>query len=463
MLYRAGTCRGSLLEDKAMWAYQSSHFAKPLGKHWIEIKQRILAITAGVEVSSAIIDYAQRIHPKRALRVRALFDIIDSGNIHVFDKYMRNITGKMKMLEYAKPGKPGRIIGDYTCPASLLGGWIFEKIKESMVHEFNIGRIRCRFVKSPNLQVLDQVFHDLVNSYEPVLVFFSDDACFAVTVDGTRYMYNLDISKCDASHGECVFNRLSQIVEDKTWKIVIDKSIEQCRRWIDVFSPKDNDMGRRKKKMFSYRKHGCPFLSSGWTGTTAINNVAIISIAENIDSCLPSMKGDNIQELLVKAASFAGYLITCEHCTTYPHLQFLKHSPVMSEDGRLTAMLNLGVVFRTLGQCDGDLPGSGDISSRGELFNAAVLKGMCHMGDHAIHDALMKRFPHNVDPRYTYFTQSIMSEDVRPRIMLRDVMERYQIDLSSIDELCLFISSAVVGDRIHSRATESFFKKDYGL
>jgi len=392
-----------------------------------------------------------------------LFDIIDAGNIHVFEKYMRNITGKMKMLEYAKPGKPGRVIGDYTCPASLLGGWIFEKIKESMVQEFYVGRIRCRFVKSPNLQVLDQVFHDLINSYEPILVFFSDDACFATSIDGVRYMYNLDISKCDASHGDCVFQRLSQVVEDNTWKAVLDSSIEQCRRWVDVYSPKDDATGRRKKRMFSYRKSAAPFLSSGWTGTTAINNVAILSIAENIDTSLPFMTRNNIQDMLIDAASLAGYLITCEHCPTYPHVQFLKHSPVMSEDGSVRAMLNLGVVFRTIGQCDGDLPGSGDLGDRGERFNASVLKGMCHMGDHVLHDALRKRFPHNVDARYSYFTQSISSDNTRPRLLLSDILERYQIDISSIDELTMFISSSVVGDRIHSRATEAFFKKDYGL
>jgi len=461
MLFRAGAARGTLLEDQELWRRQVVSCQEG-GNHWEVIKKRVDALLLGKEVQTMIEEYAHMPHPKRKLRIRAYNELRDTGVIHTYCRYTDDITAKMKIPEYAKPGKPGRIIGDYACPASLLAGYMYEQMKEALSSEFMVGNIVCQFVKTPRLSTLDSVFEQLINSRKNVLVFFSDDACFAVTIDGVRRMFNLDISKCDASHGSCIFDIIPTMVSELAWKDLATASVEQCTRWNTVYSPKDPNYGKRKKKLFMYRKCGQPMLSSGWSGTTLINCVAVIKIAEQIAK-LPFDNPETLERDIKLAANSAGYVVTAEFCHSYHSLQFLKHSPVRDASGRLRAILNLGVVLRTLGQCDGDLPGRGDIDRRALEFNSSVIRGMCYMGNHCIHTALRKRFNLHVAPRASFLSSNIVIDRADVEVDDSEVCVRYGIALSDLHELVRYIEYSEIGDRIHCNASARILAVDYGL
>ena len=57
-------------------------------------------------------------------------------------------------------------------------------------------------------------------------------------------------------------------------------------------------------------------------------------------------------------------------------MQFLKHSPVFDVDGKIRAVLNIGVLLRASGVSKGDLPGRGDLRLRAQAFQGALLQGM---------------------------------------------------------------------------------------
>jgi len=322
-------------------------------------------IVASEEVAAHVHDP----HPKKVLREEAWTELIDSGEGYLSSTWLRGkrVRWKMKRDEWAKPGKKPRMIADLGVAASLRGFRVTEYMKRAQSSEnFRYKGGVMAFCKSPDPGEMAKHFMNLINPPgRYYFVYFSDDACLSYRYNGRVYFHNLDISSCDASHTGALFDTLINITPEP-FKNEMRLLVAQCASKLRIISRTDPkrlvDLVPREPKLYS-----------GSTLTTAINNVANISI------CMAIADLDQIRpELIAGAAATAGYIVTGVEPLEFPEdLQFLKHSPVRDSEGYWRAMLNFGVFARASGTCRGDLPGPSTMSllQRGKAFQHALLRG----------------------------------------------------------------------------------------
>jgi hypothetical protein len=398
------------------------------------------------------------VHPKRALRVHAWNTLLKGERHHIGDHlWLRDVLYKMKKQEWAKHGKVPRMIGDLGVSASLQGFRVTKFLKEAMSSEpFLYAGGTIYFCMKPTFDDLSYVFSELLYPTRRFFfVYFSDDACYAINTKDGVFRANLDISACDASHGPAVFGAYPHLV-DGVPREDLTVLVEQCMLPIRVY-----DLANPK----SYVKLQplVPKLYSGSTITTSINNFANIMIAVSIGECC----ADN-ETTIIAAAAAAGYIITVEACEVFEDIQFLKHSPTLDIHGIWRPLLNPGVLLRLSGVAKGDLPGTGDIKTRGRKFQSALLQGTyplasfplinqmrCTAGetDAASMRAVNRQLAHShfglEKETFHYHAQ--------------DVYRRYRLTVAQSEHLDTTFGRATQGEQFSSEAVDLILKKDYGL
>lgn len=403
-------------------------------------------------------------HIKRAERVAAMRDLYEQNRL--FDRlwYMdgKDTEYKFKKFEFAKPGKPGRMIGNLHCPASLQGFRLTNFMKYAFAENpvSTIGGV-MEFIPVPSARELERVFAQLeAPTGRFYMSYFSDDACLALrTKSGKLLRCNLDISSCDASHTQALFDMLVEITP-KRFKEDMRRLVEQCQTVIKIYDQSDH---RRYVKLKP--KHAR--LYSGSTLTTLINNLANILIGRAIAESEINEYAD-----IVTAARRVGYVVTCEPCEDIRKLQFLKHSPVRDTTGRLRALLNMGVLFRLTGTCKGDLPGTTreGIQARAEKFQAALLQGAYPRVSMPLVDRLKRNVAH---AKPTARQQAVVErellfkvdpkDDERYTVSSEEVWSRYDLTPFEIVELEEGFAACGFGDHFQSTGAEKVLKRDYGL
>jgi hypothetical protein len=408
-------------------------------------------------------------HEKKMLRIQAWEDILslNLAGDHLWYLPKRGTVYKMKIFEIAKPGKVPRMIGDLGVHASLQGFRSTHYMKKAMAnHVLRTGGGQIQFCPSPTPSALGTVFHNLIEPQERFYFsYFSDDSCLAVRPSKPEILavqkvlwFNVDISSCDASHALSLFLRLKHLFP-KALRDDVQVLIDQCTTEIEIF---DLFNRKRSQKMTPFT----PRLYSGSTLTTIINNLANLLIAISI-----SKVEINSGEDVILAAAKAGYTVTCEACTDWRDLQFLKHSPVRAEDGIIRPLMNPGVLLRLSGTCKGDLPGTKkqSLESRALSFQASLLNGAyphasftllrnlrsnaglpSARADRVVASMLEYKVAH--DAEYPSF--SVSSEEV---------WRRYRLTALEIAELDHDFGSCTYADHFRSSGVEKVLKKDYGL
>lgn len=399
-------------------------------------------------------------HIKKALRIIAMKELKDSGRLG--DKvWLDLVKYKIKKGEWAKNGKLPRAIGDLGVAASLQGAWITAQLKECMyreVIEYRGGVMR--FCKRPSESDLTDIFNNLIDPPgRYYYVYFSDDSSLSVRRnDGGVDLYNLDIKSCDASHGPGIFDALRAITPHPL-QDGLDVLIRQLKLNFRVVNP-------HVKDEFVELRSGRPRLYSGSTITTAINNVACITIGHAIAN-LVEIHTASIEA----AAESTGYVLTGTTPLAGAHeLQFLKHSPVLDTAGIYRPVLNLGVLLRTSGVCKGDLPGRGPVEARAVQFQQALLQGMYPRTSIPCVDAMKANVAHAkprkqtcvvVERQLAYKTM----EDQRAvrTFSNEEVFRRY--DLTHDEIALLHYAFCNIGYQLSwaCSATHKIFQADYGL
>lgn len=322
-----------------------------------------------VSAAAAADDHHADPHQKRELRIQAYAELVDTGDVHQ-PLWVQSIAMKFKKDEWAKPNKIPRLIADLGVAASLQGFAVTGLLKEAMAAETFVYRgITIQFCKSPATSMLREVFHKLLNPLGVgYFVYFSDDSCFSFRdASGKITTYNMDIKKCDASHGPTIFDALQWVTPERV-RPAVSTLVDQCRLPITVRSVHDK---RHVVKLQANR----PKLYSGSTITTSINNLANMAIAIGIADRAAHAPID--PQLIHAAAADTGYLLNDLEPATQPHdIQFLKHSPAFDTNGDMQPLLNFGVLLRASGTCKGDLPGRGDIETRARRFQGGLIHGM---------------------------------------------------------------------------------------
>jgi hypothetical protein len=403
-------------------------------------------------------------HIKRDLRIRTHQEMLEEGKLerHFGTQSRRTVKAKMKKQEKAKARpvdltkeKWPRMIFDVGCDASLVGSVLLGMVKEAMAFE-PMDYLGCliSFVKSPEPQVLASTFHHLIHPTRPMeFVCFSDDAAMNMHIGNARVKMNTDISQADASYTPELFEQAHDILPPNTHH-TFRRLIDQCKLSFKVFSCGD-------RKIFVVFSPTGVVLYSGSTLTTFLNTLANFNIAMAFAEALADgliTKPDD----LIGIARAAGYIITIDVCEYDEDLQFLKHSPVLGTDGNWHPLLNAGVLLRASGMCMGDLPGSGDIATRGLAFQRGLLQGAYPYAHFQLLDALhasagigevhlSKEFQYKVIGSYPQF-----------RVDEASFLRRYRSNQHELNVLCEFIMFGL-GYSVHSRLSESILSKDYGL
>lgn len=397
-------------------------------------------------------------HIKRELRMRARDELIEAGAEHAIERNWcpKVCTWKLKTLEDAKPGKYPRCIVDLTVPASLYGFRLFDKFKIAMSSEslhYKGGEIE--FIKSPDPFSLESAFKKLLDPPgRYYFCYFSDDACLSIRVNGQVWMFNLDISSCDASHSDVQFRTLLDLTPPhlRRWMKLLMK---QCKSKLCVRNPEN-------PKECVVFKLLCYMLLSGWTGTTAINGVANVSIACAIADADINVPGD-----IALAAREAGYVVTGgETPLQHPEqLQFLKHSPMLDTTGQYRPVLNFGVMLRCSGRTHGDLPGRGPLEERAASFQRGLLQGAYPRTSFEMLRAMQDAAGAGEITYSPVFEHKVVDNPLYPSvdIPLQSFCNRYNITKNDCKEMCALLRSSSYGTQVTSPVFSTILSLDYGL
>jgi len=393
----------------------------------------------------ALFDLIQQPHPKKRLRMRAFYEIMNNG-FYLKEVWKHEVKGKIKRCEYAKAGKLPRLINDLTTEVSLMGAVLSKTFKDVLDrHTFTYHDSTAEFVKSPDHQRLSDVFHKLNNSVAPVyMVYHSDDSCVTLKHDdGTMHTYNLDISSADGSVGPHLFTLFISLLPRRLQHLG-NRLVKQLKQQLVLRS--HNNRGRVKIN-FEHEK-----LYSGSVLTTIMNCLGNLLIF----CSLVDNPGDP-----VRAAELAGYKITMQPCLTHHKIQFLKHSPVLV-NGCFKPLQNVGVILRAYGSTKTQLPGNRKMTlkQRATLFNSMLANGFYSHNRHSLTRILHSKRVDDQSISQEYFSTSgdgvTFCDD-------SEIYRRYDLTADQYNELLSLYLNSDVGDVLRCYASDRILFEDYGL
>ena len=405
-------------------------------------------------------------HAKKDLRIQA------KGELEAFGKllddlwFIRNLTRyKCKTNEYSKFGKFVRLIADLGVAASLQGFVVMEIMKSAMEHEtFHASdRSYARFIKKPSYHVLKEVFNELVDpSLDMVFFYHSDDSCIAIRIGNVVYIFNIDISSCDASHKQCHFDGFCKIFPDGEPRKSVEILVKQCQQQFDVFNPYKHSESVRlepeEAKLFS-----------GSTLTTGINNSACVSAYVKMDEHkFTDANGiEGIKQQIIDCWRAVGYIVTIDTCHITEDIQFLKHSPVFDTNHIMQPMKNIGVLLRAYGEAKGDYPGRGPLGPRIRMFNAAIINGMYNNVSFPLLNNLIKNTLTPTKQMEKRIQKEMMYKNMEDteffEVRSHDLYKRYRLTEIEILELDLIFGCMDIEQSIALTGGNKILEKDYGL
>lgn len=411
------------------------------------LQSRLRVATAGKlkDQIGDVYDLSELPHNKKLLRQAAYKSLDNLGQL--LDKlFMRTVRIKVKCPEFAKHGKYPRTIGDFTTEGSLLGGFVTPILKAIFAEPMEIDGALFVFVEKPDEEVIAEIFRQHMSTHRNVYTFHSDDNVVTLTwLDNgviRRASFNLDISSCDISNAEKVFDFLLEIAKgDPLIYGIVSKLVEQCRQPCQVRNPycPAEKFKLRASRAIEY---------SGSLLTTILNNCASLLISLRINylfrrrTTLPADFGVFIAE----CAKSIGYIVTIDQWSTVHDSQFLKYS----FDG-VNVVYNLGPLLRGIGSCHGDIdkiPGQrrATISDKFERRCHNDITGCVAYGSNSVINSFRTRFKVPVYPNQND----------------EHLVHRYGLTHAEIESFCALILSIRPGMYINHSAAHKIMKKDYG-
>lgn len=391
-------------------------------------------------------------HIKRRLRELAWAEAHLTGQA-LERLWLRSVWYKMKKNEIAKVGKYPRGIGDMGVAASLQGFRITEYLKRAQANRsffYKGGYIQT--VKSADPFILESVFNQIDHpSGEAYFCGFSDDGGYAIVTEVGVKRFCVDISSCDASHAPMLFELYVAMFPERL-RDDARKLVEQCSLPIRIKSVLD-----KNKKV--YLKPTSPKLYSGSTITTSLNNLASILIGMALMEDKPTTVAG-----VQAAAARVGYAVSVDECVTLQDFQFLKHSPMYDTSGVLRPVLNVGVLLRLSGTCDGDLPGRGDMQYRANEFQQALLKGAYPRASFLLLDRMRRSHVGGLDVG-DYVRYRVVDNEEYPsfRIPESEFLLRYHISDAEWSTMVQGFGDCGYGVHYADSATDAILRTDYGL
>jgi hypothetical protein len=345
-------------------------------------------------------------------------------------------------------------------------------VKQAMAEEviYLEGRYPAtvEYIPKPDLQVLYNVFNTIPGTSGSKL--HSDDIITWWQCEDGLLGANIDISQCDLSQTEAVFEQALRIVPVK-YRQVMETLITQCKLDLQI------GVGPGKLVFRPTR----PVEYSGSVLTTLLNNLASFAISlallEGVNAMITGTRTmAMVRDALALILPNLAWKVEIEFWRRYEDAQLLKHSPCLTEQGDWYPVLNLGVIFRAMGRTRFDLPGSGPVEARARDFMWCWTKGLVHAGEHDITHALRAKYTavdRNVNGAIskqmwiaarmdaTHFVCSSTTQ--HPQLLSTSLVARYECGLGDLAEAVSLIEASNFGDILSCQLMNQALKKDYGV
>jgi len=419
------------------------------------LEQNILIEVYEVDMDTSVKLLVTKDHIKKKMRQED-YKVLDVTRDYVKISWLNGCVWKLKLDEYAKIGKIGRIVVDLGVSASLQGAEIAEHCKKNFGdRDLIIDDSLFHFVTQPSPDKLKYAFNLLRESslYRVVLIAFSDDACIAYNDNGKWRSFNLDFSSCDSSHTTPIFEEMFNTFRvPKEYKKAL---LGQIRSPIRIDSP------HKEMKEPPIIIHPTElYLQSGITITTLMNTFAWMACFLNIRKIL-HITIDSIQ----KSCEELGYITTIEENLIPEDITFLKANPVLCTcHNEYQPVMNLGVIYRASGVCRRDLPGrrKTPIHERATTFQSQLMNGLTCTIDNTIISTL--------NPGKSSVV-TIVSNAQRNNLHTGKVhsysndnlFRRYRATPEEIDTLTIHSHIQGFGTTTYDPLVSKILTKDYGL
>lgn len=419
----------------------------------------------------AYLSWLYQPHAKRKLRMQVHSN--DQSYLDVYDDGSKPVEYKLKPGELLTRGKK-RGIGDLGAKRTQVSAWCIAQLKTAWAIPFKLKNAESRFIPSPDKTTLKETFDWLATSNrgEFRFAYFSDDCSFSIGTSDGLFMANGDISQCDGSHYDSVFDTLFSILTDDVHPVYYDAllhAFDTLGRPL-IFRNKFN-YKEKVKYVFNSKR-----LYSGSVLTTLVNNYANLLIFFAFCKRCPDFSvvtRAQCAELYRLSAQDVGYIVKCKHCPLREDLQFLKHSPVLCSDGDYIPIMNLGTFFRGFGAVHGDLShvyGNSKVplATRARRYLSDVVVSRKHWGNHIVNSAFSKYVVNSTilddSLRVVADSKSIGSAD--SYVDVNSLALRYRDFpgdiVQSLLELVDHVKMSDIGTMVHLPLLSYLYATDYG-
>lgn len=430
-------------------------------------------------------EWSEAPHAKRKLRMRVQ-ESLDQDTFHDHKTWVMTknyYIGELGNVQYkCKPGEQlkwdgyVRAVGDMTAPGAALTGWIWDDIKLAFTEPFFLYGCNCRFIKGPYREMMIEAFDSIIDAEKFTMIYFSDDCCMGFRCSDGQLWINGDISKCDASIFNPVFNFMEDLLIDLGYdRELIDRFMRQTMADCEVTAAWD-ERGPAPESFVLRPGYNTMYSGLGVTtsGNNVVNSAAFISIArevhefESVNGRMPT-KAEMIL-LITAACEKIGFIMKVIVCEKIEHIQFLKTSPTRNS-GVTQLAVNLGAMFRGWGKCKYDLPGrrSEGFLARCAQRNSDIVASWVHYGDTSILRAFQQRFLLNNTvawkPEFHDIKIHADSHDyIDDQVLIdRYSWQGYTVTQADIDDFVDYISVGDLGEVFRSNFTDAVFAIDYGF
>jgi hypothetical protein len=404
-------------------------------------------------------------------------ELMDECKFADVEQYLTSLNEKTARNEYkqkgekAKAGKASRQVVNLGIKATLVGSVLLKLMKEAFEELMTLPGENVRFVKRVNRTEMDQWAQTISDGPEGSFAGFvhSDDGSFVARDDLGLHRVDVDISGCDSSHGDVIFDMFTNFFPLQ-WRWLVRLLDAQIMRTCKIYLGKKCITGPTATPLERY-------LPSGHIYTTAINTLVLFSIMQGCHAD----KAYSKDEVELTGIHY-GYILSVDVWPDTNGPMFLKHRIVRTHQGS-RAVLALGVFLRSLGRCRGDLPGYGKLDERAREFLYSFISSYAHgievpfleemkqnfarkkrtfrtsktlRGFRAIEEKVKKEFNYKHD----------LLDDSQPvKITDEEFLSSY-FHVATPAQLLGMVHSLKklrIGDRYRSRGTEAVLKADYGL
>lgn len=316
---------------------------------------------------------------------------------------------------------------------------------------FDDNGVGYRFISTPNKEEMDAAFTELKNWVQNGVIYFSDDAVYKVTCrDGPKY-FNVDISSCDISNTQKIFDALIYMSSEcMVMSEHIQKCVEQCGRGCKIIRTSGVEAIFRTSRCLEY---------SGTVLTTSLNNVAMVCIGYSVYDIFLNIYRSNLYTQDVKmciegAANLVGYNVTVEICECHEDIQFLKFSFTDDARGGLISFLNLGVVLRAVGRMKQRVA---QTRKKVEKHHLGVLRGLDGVQPNPLTGNVS---PGESDVELPYLLQGLAQ---RQRVCLQAYCARYKFESGPLLEAARLFQKSGYGIFVYHPVFDQILGRDYGM